>query len=334
MTPTPVVPPTTLSVGTMALRPATLDDAEFDARLDTALHPDEPADPAMTRHWWSNEDPAWTTERWVVRENDRDIGTASLQHAPWEKMPERFAHVSAAVLPEVRTDGRLAALYEVVEARARGDGALTLVSGSHESELERQAFLQGRGYREERRMKAWELDLVRHRGRLLDMLERSRERMRAQGIVLTTLGQDPDPAKLQKLYRMSNEAESDIPTTVPYVESPFETFRKWIEESPGLRPDRIWIAREGDAIVGISMLLYPPSVGHVWTDWTGTARRIRGKGVARGLKLETVAQAIGLGVPRVRTANDGENAPILHLNEDMGYQRIPGWIEYHRAASS
>ena len=35
MTPTPVVPPTTLSVGTMALRPATLDDAEFDARLDT-----------------------------------------------------------------------------------------------------------------------------------------------------------------------------------------------------------------------------------------------------------------------------------------------------------
>ena len=29
----------------------------------------------------------------------------------------------------------------------------------------------------------------------------------------------------------------------------------------------------------------------------------------------------------VRTENDGENAPILHLNELMGYYRIPGWVQ-------
>jgi len=39
-------------------------------------------------------------------------------------------------------------------------------------------------------------------------------------------------------------------------------------------------------------------------------------------------QAIALGVTRVRTENDGENAPILHLNEQMGYRRIPGWTQF------
>ena len=183
-------------------------------------------------------------------------------------------------------------------------------------------------------MKSWELDLSTHREQLREMLEHSRQRMRDQNILVRTLEQEHDPQKLEKLFRMTLEAESDVPTTVPHVDYPFEIFRKWIEESPGLRPDRIWIAREGDDLVGISMLAYPPNIGNVWTDWTGTARRIRGKGVARALKLETVAQAISLGVMRVRTSNDGDNAPILHLNEEMGYERIPGWIQYHRSAGS
>jgi hypothetical protein len=35
-------------------------------------------------------------------------------------------------------------------------------------------------------------------------------------------------------------------------------------------------------------------------------------------------------VERVRTANDGENAPILHLNTEIGYQLIDPLIELHR----
>ncbi|MDO8506403.1 MAG: hypothetical protein Q7S41_02210 [Candidatus Limnocylindria bacterium] len=38
-------------------------------------------------------------------------------------------------------------------------------------------------------------------------------------------------------------------------------------------------------------------------------------------------QAFAIGIKRVRTKNDGENAPILHLNLAMGYTRIPGWVQ-------
>jgi GNAT superfamily N-acetyltransferase len=117
------------------------------------------------------------------------------------------------------------------------------------------------------------------------------------------------------------------------VRQSFDIFMRWFE-TPGIREDRMWIARQGDDVVGVSVLLYPETRGNVWTDWTGTARRIRGRGVARALKLETVAQALALGVTRVRTSNDGENAPILHLNEDMGYRPIPGSIEYHRPVTA
>jgi hypothetical protein len=54
--------------------------------------------------------------------------------------------------------------------------------------------------------------------------------------------------------------------------------------------------------------------------------------VARALKLESLAQAIELGARRARTENDGENAPILHLNEELGYRQIPGMIQFHRSA--
>jgi hypothetical protein len=43
-----------------------------------------------------------------------------------------------------------------------------------------------------------------------------------------------------------------------------------------------------------------------------------------------VAQAITLGVDRVRTGNDAANDPILHINETMGYRQIAGGINYLR----
>ena len=74
----------------------------------------------------------------------------------------------------------------------------------------------------------------------------------------------------------------------------------------------------------------PVRRGLPWTDFTATSRAVRGRGIARALKYETIAQAIELGYERIRTANDGANAPILHLNEEMGYRLVAPVIELHR----
>lgn len=103
----------------------------------------------------------------------------------------------------------------------------------------------------------------------------------------------------------------------------------WFED-PGITEDRFWIAREGDAVVGLSVIGFPPTRGLPWTWLTGTSRAVRGRGIARALKYETMAQAIELGYQRVRTNNDGANAPILHINQEMGYRLVAPLIELHR----
>lgn len=330
--PTTTNPSVTLRRGGLVFRPATLDDAAFAADVATAARPDEPEDPASWRHWWATEDPAWTNERFIVLRDVAPIGFARHNHAPWDQMKKRYGRVGFELLPAERTDTQLATVFDAMEERAQASGTRIFSAYAREDDEWLARWFVDRGYREERRSKAWELDLVAQRRKIEEMAAQSREKMRDAGITILTIDQDPDPEKLHKIHEMSEEAASDVPTTIPHVRQSFEVFAKWFD-SPTVRLDRMWIAREGDEIVGISVLSYPPTRGNVWTDWTGTSRKVRGRGVARALKLETVMQAIALGVKSVRTENDGENAPILHLNEQMGYVRIPGWVQYLRNAA-
>jgi RimJ/RimL family protein N-acetyltransferase len=139
---------------------------------------------------------------------------------------------------------------------------------------------------------------------------------------------------MAKLYALTIATEQDIPTTMPMRTPPFDEWRRYWFENPGVREDRFWIAREGDAMVGLSVIGYPPARGVPWTFFTATSRNVRGRGLARALKYATLAQAIALGAERVRTSNDGENAPILHLNDEMGYRLVDPVIELHRELDS
>ncbi len=314
----------------ITLRGARIEDAAFAADLETAVRPDDPQDPVLYEDSWRNPEENWKIERFIGEIDGTRVAYAQQRHHLWET-PERYGGVTGDLVPSYRTAARIDALLAAMEDRSRADGTQTFTSWAWENDDLRVGALAKRGYREERRQRFWELDLVVNRSKLEAMAADSRTKMREQRITVLTIDRDDDPEKFAKLWRMSNEAEQDIPTTEPYVEGAFEDFMKWMR-SPGLRGDRIWIARDGDAILGVSMLSYPPARGVVQTDWTGVARAGRGKGIARALKCETVMQAIALGVNRVRTDNDSRNAPILHINDTMGYGRRPDGIQFMRGA--
>lgn len=315
-----------MTSGDLVFRPATLDDAVIVADIDTELTPDDPEDPKVMRHWWTVAAPDDVRVRRIVLHDGAPSGYTMYGHPAWAKLPSRFARLSAELRPAFRTAERLDTLYGGLEDDARADGAAKATSWAWEWDALRIGMLQARGYREERRERFWELDLIAGRERISTMAAESRKRMEREGIRILTLGEDDDPEAVAKLKRMSDEAEADVPTTVPHVPFGLDEFKQWLA-SPALRPDRIWIGRLGDDIVGISMLAYPPVRGVVSTDWTGMARAARGRGIARALKCETLMQAIALGVDRVRTDNDSTNLPILHINETMGYTRRPDAIQ-------
>jgi GNAT superfamily N-acetyltransferase len=313
-------------------RPPTLDDLPWVVAFQTEREPDEPANEQQLRHWWQLNDPGRLDDRWIVEQDGAPVGYATFGHPTWERAPTHAARLSAWFPRDAARPERLRRAFEVLEPYAVADGTKLFMAGTLEGFDDEYDALVAHGYKEERRSKSWELDIVANRANIAAMTERSRRRMRDERIEITTIDQVADPEKWRKLHAMCEASFQDVPTTVPHAApDSLESFMMWMS-SPGMHADRLWVAREGTAIVGMSVLEYPPGIGNVWTDYTGTSRSVRGRGIARALKCETVLQAIALGVTHVRTNNDGENKPILHLNEEMGYQRIPGHIQLLKQA--
>jgi GNAT superfamily N-acetyltransferase len=295
-------------------------DAAEVARLRTADDPDTPVLPAEIEWYWRRDQiDSRVFERWLGRDDhERVMAYASFQHRAWRAGVERWASVGVLAHPEVLAADLWSHLYDFLGSRVRG--AQHLRSEILETREERIRLLEGLGWRRDRVGRRWELDLVEGHQRLTALAEAGRDRMAEAGITLTTWDRADRPGLLEAAHAVSSEGDLDVPSSEPAEASSLAAFRAWLD-SEGIHRDRLWLAFDADGVVGISVLKYGEVV---WTDWTCSARRARGRGVARALKLETVLQARQLGFRLVRTENDGENAPILYLNAQLGYRAIPG----------
>jgi len=307
------------------LRPATTDDVEWIADLETARAPDEPVDGATVAFWWAHDPDSARAQRLI---GPNLYFTA--RHGEWKAGERRFGWVGALVHPSAWSGHVFRHGISLGVTWLQAEGAETAASRIREDFAQEIAVLLDLGYREVRRHRHWELDLVARRDQLLQAAEHSRTEMRRQGILVTTLDRDSDPEVLRKIYALDLESTHDIPTTVPIHDPTFDEWQRLYFANPGTRKDRFWIAKIGDEVVGMSLIEFPTGRGIPSTEYTGTLPRFRGRGVARALKYETVAQAIAVGATRVRTDNDSENAPILHLNEEMGYRPTTPYLELHK----
>jgi GNAT superfamily N-acetyltransferase len=314
----------------LRLRVATIDDLLTIADLAAVHDPDEPPDPEMLRLSWEAPPAGETIVRMLGQENDTTLGYLAAGHGPWIDHEGRFGWIRTVLPLEHWTESRFLHLVRGAEDWQRTEGTTTAVARLRERFGLEIAIYKGLGYSAVRNQRNWELDLVSRREQLLAAVKNSRVSIKDLGIQLLTLDRETDPHALKKIYDLAYESEQDVPTTVPINVLEFDEWRRVWFDNPMIREDRTWIARQGDAIVGISMIGFPPTRGTPSTWYTGTARSVRGRGIARALKYETVAQAILVGAKRIRTSNDGENAAILHLNAQMGYEPIDTVVELHR----
>lgn len=313
------------------LRPATLDDVGIVADLDATRDPEDPRDPEMMRFWWTSGSLSQVFLRLVAVDEGKAVAFVGASHERWGDGPERFGSLRVVIHSDVWCEPEYMRLIGKGEAWLRSEGVINVVSRVREDFRHELDALARIGYQEVRRQNFSELDLVVHRDELLRGLSQERQKMKAQGVTMLTLSKYDDPARMVKLHEMMIAAEQDIPSTVPIPTQPFDEWMRATFDDPGVREDRFWIAREGEAIVGLSYLEFPPVRGVPWTAFTATSKEVRGRGIARALKYESIVQAIELGHKRVRTANDGANAPILHINQEMGYRVVTPVIELHRS---
>lgn len=300
------------------------------------MHASYPAmthDPVITRFRWENLRKGYEVGRFIAEEEGRPVGFLAWLHGPWEKLPG--AHCEIEVwLDRARLEvALLVEMWSWIEREAVAQGARMLLAYCGEDEPEMLQALSSLGYARERVEKVWVLDLGMHGARLAEEARTACAAMKAAGIRLVTVAEWDDPARYRKLYQLNERTIQDVPHTLPILTEAFEDFDRRVH-APDRRDDRWWIACDGDRPVAMSYLKYPPVRGTVWTGFTCADREYRGRGIARAVKLQSLAQAVELGVPEVQTDNDAENAPMLHINETLGYVRRPGWVEHHKRVES
>ncbi|MGH7761415.1 MAG: GNAT family N-acetyltransferase [Candidatus Dormibacteraceae bacterium] len=313
------------------LRAATLADIGIVADLEATRDPEDPRDPEMMRFWWTSASLSQVSSRLVAVDGNQAVAFMAASHERWGEAPERFGSLRAVIRSDVWSEREYVRLIGQGERWLGSEGVVDAVNRVREDFSRELEALDRIGYREVRRQNVSELDLVAHRDDLLRGLSEERRKMKEQGVTMLTLSEYKEPNRLVKLYEMMIAAEQDIPVTVPIPTQPFDEWMRATFDDPGVREDRFWIARDGEAIVGLSYMEFPPVRGLPWTAFTATSKKVRGRGIARALKYESMGQAIELGSKRVRTANDGANAPILHINKVMGYRLVTPVIELHRS---
>jgi GNAT superfamily N-acetyltransferase len=130
----------------------------------------------------------------------------------------------------------------------------------------------------------------------------------------------------RKLWEINTRSAQDIPGQTGEVR-PFEIFVQQVCNVSWYRSEgQILAADRHDLIVGMSAIGYFTSDAgaYMYNMMTGVLPEYRRRGIALALKLHTIAYAHRSGALYLRTNNDSENAPMLAINEALGYRREPG----------
>jgi mycothiol synthase len=123
------------------------------------------------------------------------------------------------------------------------------------------------------------------------------------------------------LWRLHQEVSADIPMASSPVEESLDQFCSRVVNRSNLRQDLSCAATFGVALAAVVELVQTPREANLNVSYTGTARAHRNKGVATALKLWSMHAAKNAGINYLTTYNHAENAPILKINESLGFEK-------------
>ena len=259
---------------------------------------------------------AWTAEGVLAGMAEAVL---SEDGAPFTDRAQGFVAVAAAY----RRQGlgtRLAADVDRFAATAR---VRWLETETLERELAPSLpLLRNRGFTE---LERYQTSRQRPAAVNLSRLDELRRRLGEGGIETVALPQIDGERTRQELYRCNTTIWRDMPheAHVEWQDPPFETFTRSIYQRPAVLLDSFFVARDGEHIIGLSYLLRRPD-GDAEVGDTGVLSSHRRRGIARVLKMLVTRYAAQQGIPVVHTDNRADNAGMLAINRELGFQ--PGEV--------
>jgi GNAT superfamily N-acetyltransferase len=297
-------------------------DVEGARRLLYEVSPELPAGsaPAM-RHWLASH-PERARFRCLVAEEDGEVVGWAHAFIHWQTSVQGAAKGWVAVAEAHRRRGIGGRLAAAVEDHLERGGARRIETYAHDGS-EGHAFAERRGYRVVRRESYSWID-----PRTVDVGEfRALEAAKAaEGFrvgPLEELGDRP-----RDLHALDAATTEDVPAAFPEDDLRYE---EWLEGTLG-EPDLDWegsrVVFTGERPVAFTLLNVDREARRAENDMTGTLAELRGRGLARLVKLSSLVWAAENGIEDVSTGNDASNAAMLAVNRRLGYREraVRAWL--------
>lgn len=276
------------------VRAATTADAPGWAEVVAARSPFLVQDARSTAFEIANDPP--DARRAVAEEQGRVIAVARFRAYPGEDQ----VSVLVMVHPDHRRRGVGSALMSWHQTHIDAAGRSTMRSIVEDDDASRAAA------------RAWGFDLTRR----LQMVALDPRRVAATepppaDATLVPLA-DVEPAHA---WAALNAVVGDDPSGLSH-EMPWETFlAEWTH--PLRRHDLGRAVMSGGEVAAFSVL--SAAGGRAWSDMTGTRPAHRGHGLALLAKREAIRAAARDGVTLALAGNDVDNAPMVAINDRLGY---------------
>jgi GNAT superfamily N-acetyltransferase len=257
------------------------------------------------------------------------VGFGQIAHMPHQFHVGKY-EVYVQVDPAHQHRGYGGALFDALLERLKERGATVVRSEAKESKPEVVAWLARRGFNEIQRYWESRLEVASFD---FSAFASAVGRVVGQGITLTTLADEgpDDPIVRRRMYELDRDLMRDVPAPEPITDTSFESFVKGDLENPNFLPEAWFLAKDGDTYVGLSNLWKSQELPDVYHQGlTGVLAAYRSKGIAMALKVRGLELMRKRGIREVRTFNNTRNQPMLRINEAMGFQKQPVWIEFAR----
>lgn len=315
---------------TLIIREAADADTPVLARLMTTVQPGQPWTPESLAHqheFLRSHPLRLHLQTWLAERNGQPVGMAAALQFPGMYHPDRY-HAELMVLPDFARRGIGTRLAQVLETHLRKRGAQEVQAGAEEDQPLGIRFLEQRGFTEA--MRFWDNVLKLEHFHLDAWQEHEHLPDGVRIVSLAQLEQDigQERARLA-YYEALAEARLDVPRTgeaTAYTREDHEVRYT----HPAFYPAGILLAVTSDnEVVALSELWKGEgNIHRLDTGLTGTRRAWRRKGLALALKLAGIRVARAYGATEIWTNNSTQNAPMLAINDRLGYKPRPAHIEF------
>ncbi|MEV8373798.1 GNAT family N-acetyltransferase [Kribbella sp. NPDC056861] len=123
----------------------------------------------------------------------------------------------------------------------------------------------------------------------------------------------------RRLWEAHVAVAGDDPSGLSHI-SAYDDWLKHDFDHPDMRLDLSVALLDGDQVVSFVTTTADPERRVIWSNLTGTVPAYRGRGLAKVVKSAALTRSRDAGFEQAFTGNDAGNAPMLAVNDWLGYR--------------